>query len=406
MDSERIPFLDIGAFVQNYEATFLKAISEVIRSSWFISGPAVMQFEKMFAEFSTSRFAIGVGSGTDALRFALIACGVKKGDIVITVPNTFIATTEAITQAGALPVFVDVDESTANMSVQRLDEYMEMNCFVDKMTAQTIHIPTGRTVSAVMPVHLYGQMADMDEIERITRKYGLILIEDACQAHGASYYSKQRGCWLKAGVMGKAAAFSFYPGKNLGAFGEAGAVTTNDSQIAETVKMLRDHGQVKKYFHEIEGYNGRLDTIQAAVLNVQIGFLEQWNRLRREHAQTYNALLEGIPSVVIPIEPSWARSVYHLYVIRTAYRDMLQGFLKEQGIETGLHYPVSLHQQKAYRALGYRTGSFPVSEKLSKEILSLPMFPTLSQKQQERVAQSIRTFTKEYISPKIQMPPL
>lgn len=399
MDSDIIPFSDISSQVQLMEDSLMNAIGEVLRSAKFISGPAVEQFEQLFAEFCICRFAIGVGSGTDALRFALIASGVKQGEMVITVPNTFIATSEAITQTGAIPVFVDVDETTFNMSAKKLDEYMESNCFVDEITAQTIHTPTGRAVSAVVPVHLYGQMADMDEIGRIADKYGLMIIEDACQAHGASYYSKEMGCWLRAGTIGKAAAFSFYPGKNLGAFGEAGAVTTNDPAIAETVKMLRDHGQIKKYFHEMEGYNGRLDTVQAAVLNVKIRYLERWNRLRREHAEAYNTLLENISQIITPVEPLWARSVYHLYVIRTAHRDMLQGFLKEQGIETGLHYPVPLHQQKAYRALGYRTGCFPVSEKLSKEILSLPMFPSLTEEQQERVAQSIRLFSREYLPP-------
>lgn len=399
MDSDIIPFSDISSQVQLMEDSLMNAIGEVLRSAKFISGPAVEQFEQLFAEFCTCRFAIGVGSGTDALRFALIASGVKQGDMVITVPNTFIATSEAITQAGAIPVFVDVDETTFNMSVKKLDEFLESNCFVDEITAQTIHTPTGRAVSAVVPVHLYGQMTDMDEIGRIADKYGLMIIEDACQAHGASYYSKEKGCWLRAGTIGKAAAFSFYPGKNLGAFGEAGAVTTNDPALAETVKMLRDHGQIKKYFHEMEGYNGRLDTIQAAVLNVKIRYLERWNRLRREHAEAYNALLENMSPIITPLEPLWARSVYHLYVIRTAHRDMLQGFLKEQGIETGLHYPVPLHLQKAYRALGYRTRSFPVSEKLSKEILSLPMFPSLTEEQQERVAQSIMLFSREYLPP-------
>lgn len=397
MDSEIIPFSDISVQVKQMEASLMQAIGEVVNSSKFISGPAVEQFEKSFAEFCTCRFAIGVGSGTDALRFALIACGVKQGEMVITVPNTFIATSEAITQAGAIPVFVDVDETTFNMSAKGLNEYLETNCFVDEVTAQTIHIATGRAISAVVPVHLYGQMTDMDEIGKIAERFGLMIIEDACQAHGASYYSKERGRWLRAGTIGKAAAFSFYPGKNLGAFGEAGAVTTNDHAVAETVRMLRDHGQIKKYFHEMEGYNGRLDTIQAAVLNVKIRYLESWNRQRRERAELYNELLENIPSVITPREPLWARSVYHLYVIRTSYRDMLQGFLKEQGIETGLHYPVPLHQQKAYRALGYRTGSFPVSEKLSKEILSLPMFPSLTERQQERIAQSIRLFSSEYL---------
>lgn len=397
MDSDRIPFSDIGVQIRQLEPSLWQALNEVIRSSEFINGPAVAQFEKLFAKYCCCRFAIGVSSGTDALRFALLACGVKQGEIVITVPNTFIATSEAISQTGALPVFVDVDESTFNMSAKRLLEFLETTCFIDEDTAQTIHIATGRAVSAVVPVHLYGQTADMDEIVRVAGLYNLVVVEDACQAHGATYYSKESGSWLRAGSMGKAAAFSFYPGKNLGAFGEAGAVTTKDPAVAETVMMLRDHGRTKKYFHEMEGYNGRLDTIQAAVLNVKMEYLEKWNMQRRERAKIYDALLENLSTVITPLEPVWARSVYHLYVIRTFYRDMLKGFLEEQGIETGLHYPVPLHQQKAYRALGYRAGSFPVCEKLSKEILSLPMFPSLSQKQQERVAQSIHLFSKEYL---------
>lgn len=395
MSSDKIPFLDINAQISQLQNEFNIAINQVMQSGRFISGPEVESFENAFASLCNSKYAIGVGSGTDALRFAFLACGVKQGDIVITVPNTFIATSEAITQSGALPVFVDVDECTSNMSPQRLREFLEQNCFMDNISGETIHTPTGKAVRAVVPVHLYGRMADMDELEQITSKFNLIIIEDACQAHGASYFSQRKGRWLTAGTVGKAAAFSFYPGKNLGAFGEAGAVTTDDPKIAECVRIIRDHGQCKKYFHEMEGYNGRLDTMQAAVLNVKINHLIKWNNQRRMHAAVYNQLFKDIKSITVPIEHSWNHPVYHLYVIRTAYRDMLQGYLKEKNIETGLHYPVPLHQQKAYRNLGYRTGSFPVSEKLSKEILSLPMFPSLCYAQQTRIAQCITEFDKE-----------
>lgn len=404
MSFERIPFLDICAQVSVMENLLMKAINDVLRSGIFINGPAVEQFENAFAALCKSKYAIGVGSGTDALRFSLIACGVKQGDMVITVPNTFIATTEAITQVGAMPVFVDVDEKTSNMSSQKLNEFLEINCFEDEITGETIHMTTGRAIRAIVPVHLYGQMADMDSIEAIASKFRLVVIEDACQAHGATYYSEKRKAWFKAGSLGKTAAFSFYPGKNLGAFGEAGAVTTDDPQIAETIRMIRDHGQMKKYFHEMEGYNGRLDTVQAAVLNVKINYLDKWNRQRKEKAAIYNTLFEKIPEITVPQEPSNSHPVYHLYVIRTACRDMLQGYLKENGIETGLHYPVPLHQQKAYRYLGYSTGSFPVCEKLSKEIISIPMFPSLSYSQQQRVVQSIADFTREYLPRRKDLP--
>lgn len=392
-----VPFSDVKAPVSLMELHFMGAIQDVLRSGRFINGPAVEQFEKNFADFCKCSHAVGVSSGTDALRFALIASGVKAGDIVLTVPNTFVATSEAIAQAGAMPLFIDVDELTSSISPAMLHEFLEQNCFYDDLTNETVHSSSGRVVRAVVVVHLYGQMADMDAVCSIAEKFKIMVIEDACQAHGAQYYSQSKGEWLKAGSIGKAAAFSFYPSKNLGAFGDAGAVTTNEPLVAERVKMLREHGQIRKYFHELDGYNGRLDTIQAAVLNVKLNYLDEWNRQRRNRAGKYNECLQNIKNITLPMEPSWARSVYHRYVIRTPFRDMLQGYLKEQGVETGLHYPVPLHQQKVYRKLGYRTGSFPVAEKLSKEVLSLPMFPSLIESQQQRVVQSIIDFTKKVI---------
>ena len=250
----------------------------------------VEEFEKAFATFCDTDFSVAISSGTDALRFALMACGVKPGDVVVTVPHTFIATTEAISQAGALPEFVDIDERTYNMDPEKLREYFEMQCTADK-SGKLISRRSGRPVTAVVPVHLYGQTADMDAIQELADRYGLIVIEDACQAHGAEYFSRKRGRWMKAGSMGRAAAFSFYPGKNLGACGEAGAVTTNDETVAAKIRMLRDHGQAKKYYHDIEGYNGRLDSLQAGILHVKLAHLAKWNAQRRERAAEYNRLL-------------------------------------------------------------------------------------------------------------------
>jgi len=244
-------------------------------------------------------------------------------------------------------------------------------------------------------VHLYGQMADMDPILRLASKYGLKVIEDACQAHGAEYFSKKLNRWMKAGSMGQAAAFSFYPGKNLGACGEAGAVTTNDAALADKVRVLRDHGQVKKYYHNVEGYNGRLDAIQAGILHAKLAHLAKWNAQRRERAAEYNQLLADNESITLPSEPSWSSAVYHLYVIRTLDREGLMSHLKEAGIGTGIHYPIPLHLQSAYTALNYAPGDFPVAECASAEIVSLPMFPQLTAEQQATVAEEIRAFTSK-----------
>jgi dTDP-4-amino-4,6-dideoxygalactose transaminase len=397
MNGEKIPFLDLYSHHMDLEHELVSAFREVVKSGRFIGGPSVEQFEKEFASFCEIPFAIGVGSGTDALRFALIASGVRQGEIVITTPNTFIATVEAISQASASVAFVDVDERTSNISPSLLREYLSINCFKDSITGETINIRNGRPVRAIVPVHLYGQMADMDEINEIAAQYNLVVIEDSCQAHGASYFSRTKNKWIKAGNISHAAAFSFYPGKNLGAFGEAGAVTTSDPVIAQTVKMLRDHGQIKKYMHDIEGYNGRLDSIQASVLSLKLRKLENWNQLRQEIASRYNELLSAIDGVIIPSEPSWSRGVYHLYVIRVKRRDELQTFLSQNGIDTGLHYPVPLHLQKAYKNLGFKEGSFPVSEMLAKEILSLPMYPALNSVQQIRVCEKIKEFVTGHI---------
>jgi dTDP-4-amino-4,6-dideoxygalactose transaminase len=320
-----------------------------------------------------------------------MAAGIAPGDSVLTVANTFIATTEAITQAGAIPEFVDIDERTYNIDPEKLREYLESSCDRDPKSGRPISQRTGRMITAIVPVHLYGQMADMDPIVRLAESYNLIVVEDACQAHGASYFSREQQRWRKAGSIGKAAAFSFYPGKNLGACGEAGAVTTNDPAIAETSRRLRDHGQAAKYYHDVEGYNGRLDTIQAGILHAKLRLVPGWNQLRGNLADGYNRLLEDEPTVVTPFTPEWAKHVYHLYVVRVKDRQETQDRLKVEGIGTGIHYPVPLHLQRAYEALGYQTGDFPVTEAVAGEILSLPMYPQLTTVQQERVAVRVKS---------------
>lgn len=388
-NTNRIPFLDLVSPHMELEDELVDVFREALRAGRFIGGPMVEEFEKDFAAFCDSKHCIGVNSGTDALRFALIAAGVKKGDTVITVPNTFIATTEAISQAGAFVDFVDIDVRTYNMDPEKLREYLEVCCEIDAKTGRPINRKTGSPLAAIIPVHLYGQVADMDPILGLAERYQLVIIEDACQAHGAEYFSQRENRWRKAGSIGLAAGFSFYPGKNLGACGEGGAVITDDEEITRKVRMLRDHGQAQKYFHDIEGYNGRLDAIQAGILRIKLGHLTEWNENRRQCAYRYNELLERLDNVIIPYEPSWSRAVYHLYIIRSQMRDNLQKYLSENNISTGLHYPLPLHLQKAYQGMAYKEGAFPVSEKAASEILSLPMFPGLREGQQEHVVKKM-----------------
>lgn len=388
----RIRFLDLITPHVELEDELLSVVRAALRTAGFIGGPMVEGFERDFAQFCEAHHCVGVGSGTDAVRFALMAAGVQRGDTVITVPNTFIATTEAISQAGARPDFVDIDERTYSMDPAELQEYLETKCYLDRETGKLLNKATQSAVTAVVPVHLYGQMADMDPILELARRYNLIVVEDACQAHGAEYFSKKENRWKKAGSMGHAAAFSFYPGKNLGACGEAGAVTTGDENLAKRVRMLRDHGQARKYYHDMEGYNGRLDAIQAGILTVKLRYLPEWNRKRREAARRYEEMLFGIHGVVTPFSPSWAKHVYHLYVVRVRDRDALQNHLLQAGIETGIHYPIPLHLQKAYESLGYLRGDFPVTEQVVSEIVSLPMFPQLIHSQQNLVATQVKEF--------------
>jgi dTDP-4-amino-4,6-dideoxygalactose transaminase len=342
------------------------AIREVIESTAFAGGPFVAAFEEDFAAYCDSDYTIGVGSGTEALWLVLLALGVGPGDEVISVPNSFMATAEAITYCGAKPVFVDVDERTYNMDPVGLEGAI-----------------TPRT-KAIIPVHLFGQPANMDPIVEIARKHGLYVIEDAAQAHGAYYKDR------KVGTLGDAACFSFYPGKNLGAFGEAGAIVTNNGDLQQKVRILRDHGQLRKYHHSMVGWNARMDGIQAAVLKIKLRHLDNGNRLRRSHAAHYDAALREVEEIAIPFCPSNLTPVYHIYAIRVPNRDEVIRLLADRGIGSGVHYPVPIHRQEAYSNLGDGPGSYPIAEKCAAEFISLPMFPELTSEQLDYVIQGVK----------------
>jgi dTDP-4-amino-4,6-dideoxygalactose transaminase len=364
----RVPFINLKAQHNRLKNEIEAAIHEVLESTAFAGGPFVTAFEEKFAAFCECKYAVGLGSGTDALWLALLALGIGRGDEVITVPNTFIATAEAISFCGATPVFVDVDEQTYNMDPGLLER---------AITART---------KAIIPVHLFGQMADMDPILSVAKKHRLFVIEDASQAHGAEYKGR------KAGSMGDIGCFSFYPGKNLGAYGEAGAVVTNNDELRKKIQMLREHGQSKKYVHDVIGWNARMDGIQGAILNVKLNHLAEDNASRRANGRLYDRHLRGLEGVITPTEANYAQHVYHLYVVRLPRRDELLQALFEKDIFCGIHYPVPLHLQEAYSFLRLEEGSFPVAEKCAKEFISLPMFPDLSPEQITTVAREVKAF--------------
>jgi dTDP-4-amino-4,6-dideoxygalactose transaminase len=360
----QVPFLDLKTHHAPMLPEINQLIQEVIESGAFAGGPFVANFEADFAAYCKAKHAIGVGSGTEALWLVLLAMGVGPGDEVITVPNSFMATAEAITYCGATPVFVDVDERTYTL---------------DPAGLEAAYTPLTK---AIIPVHLFGQPADMDPILEFAKAKGLYVLEDAAQAHGATYKGRT------VGTLGDAAAFSFYPGKNLGAFGEAGAITTNDAKLAETVRVLRDHGQIRKYHHTMVGWNGRMDGIQGAVLQVKLRHLENGNRLRREHAAYYNQAFSGVEGIITPFVPQGFIPVYHIYALRVADRDGIMASLAAGGVGSGVHYPVTIHLQAAYASLGLGPGSFPVAERCAAEFISLPMFPELTRQQLERVVEA------------------
>jgi len=360
-----IPFLELKSQYESIKEEIRQAMDDVLESGWFILGPNVEAFEAEFAQYCGVRFGVGVGSGTEALHLALLACGVQASDEVITVPNTAIATALAITMAGATPVFVDIDPQSYNMDVSKIERAIRPK------------------TKAILPVHLFGQTADMDHILAIARGHGLKVIEDACQAHGAEYKGK------RAGSLADAGCFSFYPTKNLGAYGDGGMVVTNDEEIAQRVRLLRNYGERERYYHSIKGFNSRLDELQAAILRVKLKRLDEWNSARRQKAKLYDQLLAG-SEVITPREMDYGEHIYHLYVIRAKFRDELRRFLESKGVGTLIHYPVPLHLQEAYSNLGLKRGALPVAERYADEILSLPLYPELSREAQEMVASIIR----------------
>jgi len=369
-----IPFLDLTAHHEPIREEINAAIQEVVRKSAFAGGPFVAAFEKDFAAFCGSRYAIGLGSGTEALWLALLALEVGPEDEVITVPSTFMATAEAISCCGARPVFVDIEEQTYVMDPARLEKAI-----------------TPRT-RAIIPVHLFGQPADMDPILEIARRYNLPVIEDACQAHGSEYKGH------KAGTLGIAGCFSFYPGKNLGAWGEAGAVITNDAALNHKIQILRDHGQARKYYHAMIGWNARMDGIQGAVLRVKLKYLDRNNDARRANAALYHELLNKTDAIILPKEAPYAKHNFHVYALRVENRDQIIKGLTEKGIGCRIHYPVPVHLQEAYRSLGYGRGSFPVTELCAVQFLSLPMYPELSREQILAVTQELKILLGKTVS--------
>ena len=372
-----IPFLDLQAQHRLLRDELLESVSEAVHLASFIGGTSVESFEQEFSSFLDSSFTVGVASGTDALRLALLAMGVGPGSRVVTVPNTFIATTEAISQTGAHFDFIDVDLTTSLMDPNRLEDYLKA---ASKNNIQ------GKPPSVIIPVHLYGNCVDMVSILEVSQKYGWLVLEDAAQAHGAMYKGRN------AGTMGDAAAFSFYPGKNLGACGDAGAVTTNNEAIANTVRLLREHGQNEKYHHEIEGFNSRLDAIQARILSIKLRWLADWNEKRRTIGTFYDKAFAEITWVRPVKKSAHTLSCYHLYVIHVPRRDALREYLHSKGIGTGMHYPIPLHFQKCYAHLSLKEGTFPNVEQSASQLLSLPMYPELGLVRAQAVVNAIRDF--------------
>jgi len=367
---KNIPFVDLKAGFTPIKSEVMKAIEEVLSQMHLYLGPNCLELEREFAEYCNTQFAIGVGSGTEAIQFALLAYGVKSGDEVITTPHTFFATAEAIAVIGAIPVFADIDPVTYTINPEGLEKKI-----------------TGKT-RAIIPVHMYGQVSDMEPIVEIAKEYGIHVIEDACQAHGALNGAK------KAGSIGDAGCFSFYFTKNLGGYGEGGMVTTDDPKIAETTQLYRNHGHRAKFEHAVFAYNGRLDEMQAAILRIKLKYLDEYNTKRREIAERYNALLKDTP-LTLPREAPNRRHVYHLYVVRSKQRDSLQDFLHRRGIGTGIHYKTPVHLQEAARDLGYKKGDFPEVEAACSEILSLPIYPELDQDNQMYIIENIKEFYRQ-----------
>jgi len=363
---KEIAFVDLKRNYLSVRDEIEKALHDVMERTAFILGREVKEFEEEFAAYCGAQYCIGVASGTDALKIALKAIGIMPGDEVITAANTFIATVLAISESGATPVLVDCDPHYYTIDPDGIEKAIT------------------RKTKAIIPVHLFGQMADMERIEPIAKKQNLRIVEDACQAHGSMYHGK------KAGTFGDVGCFSFYPGKNLGAFGDAGAMTTDKPELAEKIKLLRDYGQRIKYFHELKGYNSRLDTIQAAILRAKLKHLDEWNKKRMENADLYRKYLSGIEGIELPEEREGMTHIYHLYVIRVKGRQKIMDEMRAKGISCGIHYPLPVHLQKAYLDLALPKGVFPVSEAYAEQVLSLPMFPELREDEIDYISDCLR----------------
>ncbi len=371
-----VPFLVLIRQYRRIEEEILSVQKRVLEKGRFILGEGVSNLEEEFARYCGVRYGVGVGSGTDALFLALKAAGIGEGDEVVTVSHTFVATAFAISLSGATPVFIDIDPETSTMDPNALEDFLKKRKRKGRGR---------RRIKALLPVHLYGHPAEMDAIMDIADRYHLMVIEDACQAHGAEYQGQRVG---SIGAMG---CFSFYPTKNLGAYGDGGMVVTDHKPYYERLRLLRCYGEKRKYEHILKGWNSRLDEVQAAILRVKLKYLDQWNGERRKKALMYKRLLANV-DVILPFEKEQARHVYHLFVIRAKRRNALQAFLKEQGIETLIHYPIPIHLQKAFSGLRYRKGSLPVTERCAREVLSLPLFPELSSEEMREVQEQIKNF--------------
>jgi len=373
MENKKIPLVDLKVQYLNLQEEIDQAMAGVINSAQYIKGEEVSAFEKEFAAYCQCDYCIGVGNGTDAIHIVLHALGVGPGDEVITVSHTFIATAEPVTLRGAKPVFIDIEPDTCNMDVNQLE-----SAITDK-------------TKAIIPVHLYGRPVEMDRVMEIARAHNLKVIEDCAQAHGATYRGQ------KVGSFGDAACFSFFPAKNLGCFGDGGAITTNDPLLAEKIRMLANHGRKEKYLHELDGHNSRLDTLHAAVLRVKLRYLDQWNQMRQEIAGAYRRALSGINGLELPPEPpSHSSHVYHLYVIRANERDRLKAHLEEKQLGVGIHYPVPLHLQPAFKAFMDSGVSIklPVTEEVADTILSLPLYPLMKWGDIDRVIEAVTSYYK------------
>ena len=383
----KVPFVDLKAQHNEVRDEIISAVTDIIDNSSFVGGPRVERFEKDFAEFCGVKFAAGCANGTDALKLALMAAVVGPGDEVITVSHTFVATAEAILLVGAQPVFIDIDHKRYTMDSQKLKQFLEGTTSIQN--SETVNIKTGKRIGAILPVHLYGLTADMAPLLKLAHEYHIPVIEDACQAHGALCHINGEN--HRAGSLGLCGAFSFYPGKNLGAMGEAGAVVTNSEQANKDIHTWRDHGQSERYHHISPlGWNGRLDAMQAAILRIKLKKLDEWNNRRRQAALWYKEKLSGIDEILLPQGFEDAEHVYHLFVVRVKSRDSIQRRLAEQGVTTGLHYPIPIHLQQGFRYLGYKKGDLPITEEVAENVLSLPMYPHITEEQVEYVCQELK----------------